>query len=70
MDAYNELMIMENLAAFCPQKTIVFVAHRLSTVKYADHIVVMEDGEVMEQGTHLELLNKKGAYYFLLKYQL
>ena len=51
-------------------KTVVVVAHRLSTVKNADQIVVLEKGEIVEQGTHEELTNLRGAYYELVKNQL
>ena len=51
-------------------KTVVVVAHRLSTVKNADQIVVLEKGEIIERGTHSELTKQKGAYYELVKNQL
>lgn len=70
LDARNEKTIMENLNTFFEGKTVVVVAHRLSTVKNADQIVVMEKGELVEQGTHKELVEKKGAYYNLVKDQL
>ncbi len=70
LDAYNELIIMENLEEFFKEKTVVVVAHRLSTVKNADNIVVIENGEIVEQGTHEELSFLKGAYYHLVKNQL
>ncbi len=70
LDAYNEMIIMENLTEFFKQKTVIIVAHRLSTVKNADNIIVLEDGEVMEQGTHSQLVALKGAYYYLIKNQL
>jgi ATP-binding cassette subfamily B protein len=70
LDANNERIIMENLAEFFRGKTVVVVAHRLSTVKNADQIVVLEKGEIVEMGTHLELTAKKGAYYELVKNQL
>ena len=62
--------IMENLEEFFQGKTVVVVAHRLSTVKNADNIVVLERGELVEQGTHKELTAKKGAYFHLVKNQL
>lgn len=70
LDAYNELVIMENLEEFFKGKTVVVVAHRLSTVKNADKIVVLEQGELVEQGTHQELTALRGAYYQLVKNQL
>lgn len=70
LDAHNERVIMENLAAFCAGRTVVVVAHRLSTVKNADQIVVLEKGKIAELGTHTELTAKRGAYYNLVKNQL
>lgn len=70
LDSYNELMIMENLEAFFDKRTVVVVAHRLSTVKNADNIIVLDSGEIVEQGTHLELTAKRGAYYHLVKNQI
>lgn len=70
LDASNEKTIMENLGNFFKGKTVVVVAHRLSTVKNADQIVVLEKGEVVETGTHKELVKMKGAYFNLVKDQL
>ena len=70
LDAYQEMLIMENLEAFFYGKTIVIVAHRLSTVMNADNIVVLEKGEVVEQGRHDELIAAKGAYFYLIRNQL
>jgi len=70
LDARNEKTIMENLGMFFKGRTVVIVAHRLSTVRNADKIVVLEKGEVVETGTHRELVEKKGAYYNLVKDQL
>jgi ATP-binding cassette subfamily B protein len=70
LDSSNEKKIMENLASFFKGKTVVVVAHRLSTVKNADQIVVLEKGEIVEIGTHKELVKKKNAYYNLVKDQL
>ncbi|RZK26190.1 MAG: peptidase domain-containing ABC transporter [Flavobacterium sp.] len=70
LDANNESIIMQNLKEFFKGKTVVVVAHRLSTVKNADNIVVIDKGVITEQGTHAELTNKKGEYYQLVKNQL
>ncbi len=70
LDANNEKVIVENLNDFYKGKTVVTVAHRLSTVKNADQIVVLENGEIVEVGEHQQLVNKKGAYYNLVKNQL
>lgn len=70
LDANNERTILDNLNNFYKGKTVVIVAHRLSTVQNADNIVVMDKGRVIEEGTHKELTNKKGAYYTLVKNQL
>lgn len=70
LDANNERFIMEQLETFFHGKTVVIVAHRLSTVQQADNIVVLEQGEIKEQGTHAALVAKKGRYYKLVKNQL
>ena len=70
LDANNEKIIMDNLQEFFTGKTVVVVAHRLSTVKNADQIVVLEKGEIVERGTHDELTKLRGAYYKLVKNQL
>lgn len=70
LDAKNERQIVENLEQFYKGKTVVVVAHRLSTVKHADQIVVLDSGRVAEIGTHEELVSKRGAYYELVKNQL
>lgn len=70
LDANNERQIIENLEQFYKGKTVVVVAHRLSTVKNADKIVVLEKGVIVEQGTHKELTASNGAYYNLVKNQL
>ena len=70
LDAKNEREIVENLAGFYEGKTVVVVAHRLSTVRDADNIIVMKDGTVAEQGTHEELTALRGEYYTLVKNQL
>lgn len=70
LDANNERIIMENLRKWFDGKTVVIVAHRLSTVKDADNIVVLDKGRIVEQGTHDILLAKRGAYFQLVKNQL
>lgn len=70
LDANNEKVIMENLDRFFEGKTVVVIAHRLSTVKNADQIVVLEKGEVVEVGTHEQLTARRGNYYELVKNQL
>ena len=70
LDATNEKTIMHNLQTFYAQKTVVIVAHRLSTVKNADNIIVLDKGSVIEQGTHTELVTAKGKYYELVQNQL
>ncbi|GHT48293.1 ABC transporter ATP-binding protein [Bacteroidia bacterium] len=70
LDANNERTIMDNLTTFFQGKTVVVVAHRLSTVRNADNIVVLEKGEIVETGNHEELTKKQGAYYRLVKNQL
>jgi ATP-binding cassette subfamily B protein len=70
LDAENEKIIMENLGVFFKGKTVVIIAHRLSTVKNADQIIVMDKGEIIEKGNHEELTHARGAYYSLIKNQL
>ncbi|MEP1488880.1 MAG: peptidase domain-containing ABC transporter [Algibacter sp.] len=70
LDAKNERVIMGNLSRFFKEKTVIIIAHRLSTVKNADQIVVIDDGKVIESGKHNDLLDKQGAYYNLVKNQL
>lgn len=70
LDANNEREIMEHLQRFYVGKTVVIVAHRLSTVRNADKIVVLDRGKVAEEGTHRELTERKGLYYRLVKNQL
>ena len=70
LDANNEKQILDNLSEFYNGKTVVIVAHRLSTVQNADNIVVLEKGKVIEEGTHAELTAKRGAYYELVRNQL
>lgn len=70
LDANNEKVIMENLNTFFKNKTVVVIAHRLSTVKNAHQIVVLDEGKIVEIGNHKELVAKKGNYYNLVKNQL
>jgi ATP-binding cassette subfamily B protein len=70
LDAENERAIVENLDEFYKGRTVVVVAHRLSTVKNADQIIVLDSGKVVESGNHATLIEKKGAYYNLVKNQL
>lgn len=70
LDAHNENEIMKNLESFFDGKTAVIIAHRLSTVKNADKIIVLEKGKVVEEGSHEELVAIKGEYYKLIKNQL
>ena len=70
LDANNEKVIMENLHEFFENRTVVVVAHRLSTVKKADNIVVLDEGKIIEEGTHQELTYAKGAYFELVRNQL
>ncbi len=70
LDSGNERLIVDNLQKFYQGKTTVIVAHRLSTVKHADQIVVLDKGRISETGTHNELIRKKGTYYNLIKNQL
>ena len=70
LDANNEKLIIKNLDDFFKDKTVVVVAHRLSTVKHADQIIVLNNGEITETGTHEELAALKGEYYTLVKNQL
>lgn len=70
LDANNEKAITDNLAGFYKGKTVVVVAHRLSTVRNADQIIVLHEGKIVETGTHNELIARKGTYFDLVKNQL
>lgn len=70
LDAENEKIIHDNLQFFFKGKTVIIIAHRLSTVKNADQIIVLKNGEIVEQGNHQSLVNRKADYYSLVKNQL
>jgi ATP-binding cassette subfamily B protein len=70
LDANNETVILDNLDRLFKNKTVVIVAHRLSTVKNADNIIVLDKGRIVEEGSHTELSAKKGYYYELVRNQL
>jgi ATP-binding cassette subfamily B protein len=70
LDATNERIIVENLNRFFKGRTVIIIAHRLSTVKNADKIIVLESGRVIEEGSHLSLIKTQNYYYHLIKNQL
>lgn len=70
LDATNESEIMERMRFFLRGKTALIIAHRLSTIQNADNIIVMENGRIIEQGTHAYLISKQGKYYDLIRKQL
>jgi ATP-binding cassette subfamily B protein len=70
LDAENEAIIVSNFKSFFSGRTVLIIAHRLSTIQSADNIVVLENGNILEQGTHTELFEKKGRYYTLMRKQL
>lgn len=70
LDSINEKTIINNLNQVFENKTVVIIAHRLSTVKNADNIIVLDKGQIIEEGNHRELIEKKGEYYNLIKNQL
>ena len=70
LDVDNESMIQESISKLIENKTVLIIAHRLSTVKNADNIIVLDSGKVVESGNHKELIEKKGAYYDLINNQL
>lgn len=70
LDAENEKIIMDNLNEFFVDRTVIIVAHRLSTVKNADQIIVLKDGNIVEIGDHISLVKRKSEYYNLIKNQL
>ena len=70
LDARNERQIWENLEGFFKNKTVIVIAHRLSTVRNADNIVVLDNGRIVEQGSHSLLSRNKGHYFELVKNQV
>jgi len=70
LDSKNEKLIMENLGRIFKNRTVVVIAHRMSTVKHADQIIVLDRGQVVEIGNHMKLVDQKGKYYELVKNQL
>ena len=70
LDTENERAIVENLQEFYKGRTVVVVAHRLSTICNADNIIVIEDGMIKEEGSHEQLVSQRGGYYNLIKNQL
>ncbi|RME19173.1 MAG: ABC transporter ATP-binding protein, partial [Bacteroidetes bacterium] len=69
LDTENEKIIQDTIQQLKKEKTIIIIAHRLSTIMNADNIVVLHKGEIVEQGTHEELLRKKSYYYKLIESQ-
>jgi ATP-binding cassette subfamily B protein len=70
LDAENEKIIHDNLQEFFVGKTVLIIAHRLSTVRNANQIIVLKNGQICEQGTHIQLVTNKGEYFNLVKNQL
>ena len=70
LDANNERIIMDNLNDFFKGKTVVIIAHRLSTVKNADQVIVLHQGKIVEMGRHHDLVKVRGYYFELVKNQL
>lgn len=69
LDSKNESLIINNLYKYFKNKTVIIAAHRLSTIKNADNIIVLNNGQIIEQGSHEHLMNSKGMYYELFKAQ-
>jgi ABC-type multidrug transport system fused ATPase/permease subunit len=69
LDSYNEEQITQALNNLFKDKTVIIVAHRLQTVKHADEIIYIDDGKIIERGTHEELLKLKGEYYKMVELQ-
>jgi ATP-binding cassette subfamily B protein len=70
LDTESETAIQKNMGTIMSDRTAVIIAHRLSTVRGADTIVVLDDGEIVEQGTHDELMGRRGLYHYLNHQQL
>jgi ATP-binding cassette, subfamily B, bacterial HlyB/CyaB len=70
LDNESERRVIQNFDAAFPGRTVLTIAHRLSTVRHADLIVVLDRGTIIEQGTHEELMAKQGLYYFISTQQL
>ena len=70
LDASNERAIVDNLAEFFNGRTVIIIAHRLSTVRNADRIIVLDNGRIVETGNHDTLIKSRGTYYNLVKDQL
>lgn len=70
LDTKNEVEVVKDLNNYCKNKTLVVISHRLSTVKNADQIIVMDSGRIIEIGKHDTLISRKGTYYNLVKNQL
>lgn len=70
VDTSTEEEILSNLRKVMAGKTCLFISHRISTIKNADHILLLDEGRIIEQGNHTELVNKKGSYYALYQKQL
>ena len=69
LDTESEMYIQESLTELMKSRTTIVIAHRLSTIRKADQILVIEEGKIVEQGTHDELINKRGRYFKLYTYQ-
>ncbi len=69
LDTESESLVQQALENFMQDKTTLVIAHRFSTIKNADRVLVVDQGEIVEQGTHQELLERRGAYYRLCKNQ-
>ena len=70
LDSQTEYCITNNLQAFFTGKTVLVIAHRMSTVKKADNIIVLENGRIVEEGNHKQLMSRKGKYYNLVINQI